>query len=177
MIQLTEFKNPGKEMRKLKSQITIVLVLLAACTFAMTGCSDDGINSPHLLSAGKNGSVKTTDATLTDSTRIKLDINFEFKSKPMKDTKFLESNEGYRFNRIIEIDTALKPEQLLDLQELQPYGIFSLYLSATGKFLLSNSDFSFTSRSLMMEKCELIDLKLKNCEQNPIHVTGFVAGE
>jgi len=53
-----------------------------------------------------------------------------------------------------------------------------LYISSEGSFTLSNSDgMSFSTKTVLMEKCSFIDLKARNNEQSPIKVSGFVAGE
>lgn len=151
----------------------VVLMLL----ISFTGCGDSNV-------AGIHDSQSTLSASgdrlggKADSTSITLDLNLRFKSGSISDSKVLESNLGYKFYSIATLDRDLKPHEQLDLQQIQPKGIFALYLSATGTFDLSNSDgMKFSSKSLLMEKCAFIDLKLKNNESVSIHVKGILAGE
>ena len=105
-------------------------------------------------------------------------MNLSYKKNTISVSRLLESNIGYRFPKIVSIDRKLKPGEEIDLQELQPNGIFSLYLSGTGSFSLSNSDgMNLGTKTILLEKCSFIDLKLVNTEQTEIQVSGFVAGE
>ncbi len=90
----------------------------------------------------------------------------------------MESNIGNTFNHIVSISQDLKPGDELDLEQLQPTGIFGLYLSASETFLIWNSDgMSFNSKTLLMEKCSFKDLKLRNESSAVMHLKGFAAGE
>ncbi|MEO8211377.1 MAG: hypothetical protein ABI840_12530 [bacterium] len=171
-----ERSNKMKEINlKLAAIVTLLLILIS---FPFNGCGDSNVagvneNESKITAAGEN-----TKANIYDSTLIRMDLSLKFKSAIISESKPLESNIGNRFNNIIPVSKDLKPNQELDLQELQPYGIFGLYLSGTGSFSLTNSDgMSFTAKTVLIEKCSFIDLKLKNQEQTPIHVNGFVAGE
>ncbi|MDQ3020964.1 MAG: hypothetical protein M3R36_10390 [Bacteroidota bacterium] len=167
-------------MKKINLRNTpkVAALLIILFTISFNGCGDSNIsglneNESKLTAAGEN-----SERNIYDSTVIRLDLSLKFKSASIAESKALESNIGNRFNSIIPISKDLKPNEELDLQVLQPYGIFGLYLSSTGRFSLTNSDgMSFTSKTVLMEKCSFIDLKLRNQEQTPIHVSGFVAGE
>lgn len=160
---------------KLASAVISLSMLISS--FSINGCGDSNISGVQdkeatIKSAGENLSL---DKTLSG---IKLDMNLKFGSKSIKESRMLQSNNGEQFNHIVSIDSEIKPDEEIDLQELQPYGIFGLYICATDEFTLSNSDgMSFTSKTLLMEKCSFIDLKLKNVSQKSIQVKGFVAGE
>ncbi len=173
-------KERRNKMKKINLRNTpkVAALLIILFTISFNGCGDSNIsglneNESKLTAAGEN-----SERNIYDSTVIRLDLSLKFKSASIAESKALESNIGNRFNSIIPISKDLKPNEELDLQVLQPYGIFGLYLSSTGRFSLTNSDgMSFTSKTVLMEKCSFIDLKLRNQEQTPIHVSGFVAGE
>jgi hypothetical protein len=176
MRKLFFLNNPKKAISVLSLIVMLSFSLLSA------GCGDSNItdfnNSGSAnTSAGKNTGVNTKD-WYNDSTRIQLDMSIKFKAESIVDSKFLESNLGNNFNHIVSFSIDLKPGAELDLQELQEAGIFGLYLSSNGLFTLSNSDgMAFSSKTVLMEKCSFIDLKVTNQELKTIKVTGLVAGE
>jgi len=172
----------GDKMRYLKSitnSVKIFMIFtLMLTSFAISSCNDPNIAEVYNKEQKITNSGEAQGLNKSDSTTIQLDLNLNFKSQRISDSKFLESNLGNRFNHIVSIDIKLGPDQELDLQELQPYGIFGLYLTSTGSFTLSNSDgINFTSKTVLLEKCAFKDLKLRNREQTSIHVRGFIAGE
>lgn len=172
----------GSKVQNLKSisnRITLIMIFSGLLTsFAIISCSDSNVAGTENKESKISSSGERLGARKPDSTIINLDLTLQYKSESITDSKILESNIGNRFNHIVSIDIQLEPDQELDLQELQPYGIFGLYLSSTGSFTLHNSDgMGFTSKTVLMEKCSFIDLKLKNQEQTSIRVRGFIAGE
>lgn len=185
--QITNLNNKNERRNKMKHYLlrsrakiatAIIGFSMLISSFAVTGCGDSnvtGVRNQESVntSAGEN---KSSDKMTISG--IRLDMNLKFGSKTITESRLLQSNMGEQFNHIVSIDTDVKPNEEIDLQELQPYGIFSLYFCATDEFTLSNSDgMSFTSKTLLMEKCSFIDLKLKNVSQKTIQVKGFVAGE
>ncbi|MEO8664760.1 MAG: hypothetical protein ABI462_04620 [Ignavibacteria bacterium] len=162
---------------RLQAKTMILLLLLTAATF-LNGCSDQSPvtalnNESNISGAGGINNVKAID-----STQISLNMSLSFKSQNITDSKILESNTGYSFNHIVSVNHDVKPGEILDLQEIQPSGIFSLYLTANSTFTLTNSDgMSFCSKTILLEKCSFIDLKLRNDGARVIHVQGYVAGE
>lgn len=141
------------------------------------GCGDSAVNdstqNPVLSSSGKAVSESYKDSTL-----IKLDLAIRFKSTNISSSCFMEGSNGNSFRHIVQFEKDLKPGDELDLHELQQSGIFALYVNSNGRFTISNPDgMSVSTKSLLFEKCEFIDLKIKNTESNSIHVAGFVAGE
>lgn len=177
------FKNERRKtlnnlnFRKITARSTAAAFVVAAIFTVipiMAGCSDNVISGSGNHSTDADHQITSRK----DSTRIQLDLNLNFKSGSISTSKFLESNQGNRFNNIIKIDRDIKPGETLDLENLQPTGIFGLYLSSDGTFSMENSSgLSFRSKTVLMEKCEFIDLKIINNEQYIIKVTGFVAGE
>lgn len=168
--------------RKIKSALSSTMpvrIILILISIAMTaGCSDSNLTG--IQSAGNNNtsSNEILPDKKTDSTTIRLNLNLKFKSSEIIINKLLESNIGTQFPHIAGINTKLAPGEELNLQELQPYGIFGVFINATGLFTISNTDgMSLTTKTLLLEKCAFIDLKLRNTEPKPIIVKGFVAGE
>lgn len=170
------------EIQRTKSRVAASLskvILILIMTFSiLAGCSDSNLTGVHQnnsnnTSAGQKPAYKKFDTTI-----IQLDMNLRFKSEVLTESKMLESNNNNHFNNIVPISLTLKPNEVLDLQELQPNGIFGLYLSSTGTFVLSNYDgMSLNSKTILLEKCAFIDLKLRNIEAKEISIQGFVAGE
>lgn len=156
----------------------IALLILLSFPVIISGCGDSNVtgfqnSGSGISAAGENKPVKDYD-----STNIQLDLNLRFKSEKISDSRLLESNTGNNFNQIVSFSRDLNPGEILDLQDLGTYGIFGLYVKSTGIFTLYNSDgMAFRSKTVLMEKCSFIDLKLKNEEQKIIKVTGLVAGE
>ena len=169
--------NLKKQLRQSAAALSFLLILFINAAF--TGCGDSNVtdiqqNKESDITAAGN----KTKSVYYDSTSIKFDLNLRFKSQIIQDSKVLESNTGNNFNHIASISQELKPGEILDLQEIQNSGIFALYLSSDGLFTLYNLDgMSFTSKTIFLERCSFIDLKLRNEEQKPIKVTGLVAGE
>lgn len=177
-----ERRDKMKKLNKieiLKKEISIlILFIVAALNVAFTGCGDSNISGSQQTESGNTAAGNNTKPPLKDSTIIKLDLNISFKSEFISESKLLESNNGNKFNNIVSFSKVLNPRGELDLQELQQSGIFGLYISSEGSFTLSNSDgLSFSTKTVLMEKCSFIDLKIRNNEQSPIKVIGFVAGE
>lgn len=161
------------------TQLLLVIITLVISQIFISGCGDSDItgvgsgNSNTLSGAGQNPSE-----IQPGEYNILLSMNLIYKKNSISVSRLLESNIGYRFPNIVTIDMKLKPGEEIDLQQLQPYGIFSLYLSGTGSFSLTNSDgMNLGTKTILLEKCSFIDLKLVNTEQREIQVSGFVAGE
>lgn len=153
---------------KILIMMTLTVLLIQGCENSVSEKSES-INS----SAGKIESESGSDI---NSIKINLDLSFGKHSIGMN--KMLESNMGTHFNNITKIDTRIAAGDELDLQEIQPYGIFGLYISSDNMFELTNSDgLILSSKSLLLEKCSFIDLKVRNPTASEIHLTGFVAGE
>ncbi|HMS64686.1 MAG TPA: hypothetical protein PKD83_05465 [Ignavibacteria bacterium] len=157
----------------------ILLMIIMTTQFWLNGCGDSNLTGISNTDYNSNTSSGVSSSNIQpDSTSIVLSMSLRFKNLAIKESKLMESNNGNRFNRITSIEQDVKPGEELDLQEIQPYGIFSLYLSGTGTFALTNSDgMNFTSKTILLEKCSFIDLKLINTEQKSIHVSGYLAGE
>ncbi|MEO8446044.1 MAG: hypothetical protein ABI528_01040 [bacterium] len=167
----TNFKNTSK------IAMMILTVIALAFNFTLTGCNDSNV-AGLIQSSSTNSAGGESTKPVRDTTSIYLDMSIQFKSENITESKMLESNTGNQFNHIVRVDRELKPNEILNLEELQPTGIFGLYLSATGTFTLTNSNgLSLNSKSILLEKCQFIDMLLKNQEAKSIHVTGFVAGE
>lgn len=156
----------------------LVLLIIFSLISLISGCGDSDLTGIQDYGSGSSASGENIKPGFRDSTVIKLDMNISFKSETISDSKLLESNIGNKFNHIVSFNRELKPGGELDLQEIQPAGIFGLYISSEGTFTLSNSDgMQFSSKSVLMEKCSFIDLKVRNEGQKTVKVTGFVAGE
>ena len=156
----------------------LVLLIIFSLIALISGCGDSNLTGIQGSGSGSSASGENIKPGFKDSTIIKLDMSISFKSETISDSKLLESNIGNKFNHIVSFKRDLKPGEELDLQDLQPTGIFGLYISSDGSFTLSNSDgMSFSTKSLLMEKCSFIDLKVRNEGQRTINVTGFAAGE
>lgn len=167
--------NLKEQGRKLAFLILTVMIISQS---VFTGCSDSNLTGPQ--SSGMNNSSPETGAIQkdTDSTKISLNMSLKYKSVNLKDSKYLESNNGNSFNNIVSISRELKPYEAVNLDEIQPYGIFGIYISSNGLFNLSNSDgMTFSAKTVLLEKCSFIDLKIQNLESGPINITGYVAGE
>lgn len=157
---------------------TLVLLIIFSLISLFSGCGNTNLTGIQDNGSGSSASGENIKPGFKDSTIIKLDMSLSFKSETISDSKLLESNIGNKFNHIVSFKRELKPGGELDLQDLQPAGIFGLYISSDGSFTLSNSDgMSFSTKSLLMEKCSFIDLKVSNHGQKTINVTGFAAGE
>ncbi len=173
------YKMRKANLRKeIKFILPVIILSALLSSFIMNGCGDSNIAGVQNKSTGIRSAGENIPEKRYDSTTIKLDMDISFKSELISDSKILESNNGYHFGNITKIDRDLKTNEILDLQALQSSGIFGLYIGSTGSFTLSNADgMSFTSKSVLLEKCEFIDLKLKNTSGKPAHIKGFVAGE
>lgn len=176
-----EIKMESQKHRRTPKQLLslgVIFFSLLTTLSVFNSCSDPSSAGVQNTETNISGAENIRVPDRPDSTHIKLDVNVSFKSQSISESKFLESNIGNTFNHIVSVNHDLGPGEVLDLQELQPTGIFSLYLSANGTFSLSNSDgMSFSSKTLLIEKCSFIDLKLKNEGYKVMHVSGFVAGE
>ncbi len=170
--------NLNQKSRPQKAISVIVLCLMLSASAFLTGCGDSQIADTPVSPVNSGISAGNIDVKDYDSTTIHLDISIKFKSESISDSRILESNIGNVFNQITSFSKELKPGEVFDLEDLPTYGIFGLYISSTGIFTLYNSDgMSFSSKSVLMEKCSFIDLKLRNDDQKVIKVTGLVAGE
>lgn len=164
-------------LRKLAFRALLIAVLQAAAFFA-TGCSDK--SNPAGTGSGVNESVygKGDAGSVNDSTKIKLGLSVSYKSESFSDSKLMESNNGQNFNHIETVNLELKPQQEIDLQDIQQAGIFALYLNSNGNFSLRNRDgLQMKAKTVLLDKCEFIDLTLRNEDAKTITVKGFVAGE
>jgi|GEM_PF-1994124 len=170
-LKKSNFKNISK------IAMMILIVTAFAFNFTLTGCNDSNVAGLNQNSSTNSAGGESTKP-VRDTTSIYLDMSIQFKSENISESKMLESNIGNQFNHIVRVDRELKPNEVLNLEELQPSGIFGLYLSATGTFTLTNSSgLSINSKTIFLEKCQFIDMLLKNQEAKSIHVTGFIAGE
>ncbi|MBK8552121.1 MAG: hypothetical protein IPL53_14090 [Ignavibacteria bacterium] len=170
----------GISLKNNPKQSIASLVLLALLSFSVltAGCGDSILTGYQNTNSGVTAAGENKPVKDYDSTCIQLDLNIRFKSEKIAFSKLLESNTGNNFNQIVSFFRDLKPGEILNVQELGTYGIFGLYINSTGIFTLYNSDgMAFRSKTVLMEKCSFIDLKLRNDEQKIITVTGVVAGE
>jgi hypothetical protein len=168
-----------KQRIKLKSLTngftTAVLIILM---FVFTSCGNQNLT-------GAGSSVREPEISVTEdagkdfgSSTMKLELGISSKRVNLSESRLLESNLGYQFNSIVPVKLDLSPGAALQLEELQPNGIFALYLASDGDFTLSNSDgMNLTLKSVLMEKCSFIDLKVVNNTSDELTVTGFLAGE
>lgn len=167
---------------KKTGKVTSLLLLIFTLTITqfISGCGDSdiaGINSSSTNTISGAGQQSPSEIQ-PEANNILLSMTLSFRKNIISSSKLLESNSGYRFQNIVSVERNLKPGEEIDLQELQPYGIFSLYLSGTGSFALTNSDgMNLGTKTILLEKCSFIDLKLVNTEQKEIQVSGYVAGE
>ncbi|MBK8981730.1 MAG: hypothetical protein IPM38_05255 [Ignavibacteria bacterium] len=155
----------------MKLKLTLMTVILLTM---VSGCDNSVTNETEskIVSAGQKESVTNRAST------IMLEMSLHFGKVTMSNNRTLESNNGNNFNNIVKFDTLLKPNQILDLQEMQPYGIFALYLNSEKDIEISNSDgMNIRCKTILLEKCSFIDLKLKNVTGSKIKVSGIVAGE
>jgi hypothetical protein len=176
-----KFKNErrNKMKRSIFKNMKANTLLAVLLFFLINGCGDSNVagiheNEPKISGAGEN-----FRRNISDTTSIRLDMSLKFKSESISDSKLLESNTGNQFNNILSIERDIKPGEEINFYESQPpYGIHALFFKSDGSFTLTNSSgLSITAKSLLMEKCEFIDLILKNEESKAIHVVGFIAGE
>jgi len=159
-------------MYSVKIKVIVISILII---FIAAGCENSVIDT-HEEKISTAGMKSNDDSYSANSVKINLNLTFGKQSLDMN--KSLESNIGTHFNNIAKIDAVIEPGEELLLHEIQPYGIFVLYLTSDNVFELSNSDgMSFSSKSVLMEKCSFIDLKVKNPTQKDIHITGMLAGE
>ncbi len=156
---------------------SIALTILV-CLFLVSGCGDHSITGAG--SSGndlKNSSADNSGNELSSSF-IKLDLGISSKRVSVNDSRLIESNSGNSFNSIVPVTLTLEPGMSEELQNIQQSGIFALYLTADGDFTMTNSDgLSVTLKSVLMEKCSFIDLKVTNNFHRKITITGFLAGE
>jgi hypothetical protein len=146
--------------------------------FLLTSCGDQN-------PTGAGSSIREPELSATDnagknlsSSSMKLELGISSKRVNLSESRLLESNLGYQFNSIVPVELDLSPGAALQLEELQPNGIFALYLASDGDFTLSDSDgLNLTLKTVLMEKCSFIDLKVNNNTIDKITVTGFLAGE
>ena len=160
-----------------KARVSLAMTMLA-CILLLAGCGDHSISGAG-SSDGESGTGKL-DKTKDDfsSSSIKLDLGIASKRVSVNDSRLLESNIGTSFNSIVPVTLILEPGMSEELQNIQPNGIFALYLSADGDFTLTNSDgLNFTVKSILMEKCSFIDLKITNNFHRKMEISGFLAGE
>jgi hypothetical protein len=114
----------------------------------------------------------------TSESILKLDLGLTSKAVNVNESRLMESNIGHNFNSIVPVKFDIGPGQALDLNEFQQNGIFALYLAGNGDFTLSNTDgMNLMVKSVMMERCSFIDLKIINNNSSKITVSGFLAGE
>ncbi|MBK9331528.1 MAG: hypothetical protein IPM96_03745 [Ignavibacteria bacterium] len=155
----------------MKKKLTLMTVILLTL---VSGCDNSVTNETErkIVSAGQKESVTKRAST------IMLEMNLHFGKVTMSNNRTLESNNGNNFNNIVKFDTLLNSNEILDLQEMQPYGIFALYLNSENDIEISNSDgMNIRCKTILLEKCSFIDLKLKNVSGIKIKVSGIVAGE
>ncbi len=152
---------------KLALMTVIMLTLVSGCDNSVTYETESKIES-----AGQKESVMNRTGT------IMLEMNLHFGKVTLSNKCTLESNNGNNFNNIVKFDTLIKPNEIIDLQEMQPYGIFALYINSEKDVEISNSDgMNIRCKTILLEKCSFIDLKLKNVSGKIIKVSGIVAGE
>ncbi|HAY33303.1 MAG TPA: hypothetical protein DCY06_04140 [Bacteroidetes bacterium] len=156
---------------KIKIKLTLMTVILLTL---VSGCDNTVTNETEskTVSAGQKESVINRTGT------ILLEMDLHFGKVTLSNNKTLESNNGNNFNNIVKFDTLIKQNDIIDLQELQPFGIFALYINSENDIELSNSDgMNIRCKTILLEKCSFIDLKIKNVSGKTIKVSGIVAGE
>lgn len=156
----------------------MMLALLLTVTVMAAGCGESG--APSGYSAAQMPDKKEADkgSNMSASSSVKYLLTLASDRFTIEESRLLESHNGNQFNNASAVKFTLEPGESFDLQDLQPYGIFALYLTSDGEFTLSNSSgMSFTSKTVLMEKCSFIDLKIENPYQKEILVKGFLAGE
>lgn len=154
-------------------------LIIVTLLISLQSCGNNSVtdnNESILSSAGTKASKDNVDNQNSHS--IKLSLNLSFMKQSFDQNKMLESNVGNYFGNVTKIDEKIEPNQELDLQQIQPTGIFGLYISSDDVFELKNSDgMSLSSKTVLLEKCSFIDLKIKNPTSGTIHITGMIAGE
>lgn len=158
------------------AKLTIkILIMMVLTVFTFQGC--DNSVSEKSESVNTSAGLRNSESG-SDLNSIKISLNLSFGKHSLGMDKMLESNMGTHFNNIRRIDEKIAPGEEFDLQAIQPFGIFGLYLSADDIFELSNSDgLILSSKSVLFEKCSFIDLKVKNPTSSEISLSGFAAGE
>ncbi|MBX7043348.1 MAG: hypothetical protein K1X85_10650 [Ignavibacteria bacterium] len=165
-----------KAMQALKNK----LVMLAALSvLAAVGCGNNNPAGSGYSAAGESERTEISgDGNSITQSVLKLDLGISSKAVSVSESRLIESNTGNQFNSIVPVSLSLEPGETADLQQLQPHGIFALYLHADADFTLKTIDgLDLTVKSIMLERCSFIDLKIFNSSQQSIKVSGIIAGE
>jgi len=176
--KITERSNNMEKQNIFKQFKVMALAALIASAYTLSGCGDTNVTGTQESKTPVTASGEKSVSHKENTSNIFMNISLKFKSETLEDSKFLESNNGTSFNNIVSIKKEVKPGEEIDLQELQPNGIFGIYLQSNGTFSISNSDgMNFSSKTILIEKCSFIDLKLRNTNSKSIFVSGLLAGE
>ena len=168
-----QFKESLKQELKKKMSMVAALSMLFA-----VGCGNYNPAGSGNNAAGDIGVSGNTEAGKLKQSLLRLDLGITSAKASVSESRFIESNNGNIFNSIAEVNLSIEPGEYADLQELQPYGIFAVYLAGDACFTLKTSDgLDLTVKSIMLEKCSFIDLKIFNSSQHAIKVSGIIAGE
>lgn len=163
----------------MKKVIIKINFLIAVFIFlsSIQGCDNSVSQKTESESLGSSAGLNHKENG-SDINSIKIGMEISFGKNSLSMNKLLESNIGTHFNKVTKIDAKIAPGKELDLQEIQPNGIFGLFLNSSDIFILKNLDgMMFNSKSLLLEKCSFIDLIVINPTAAEISITGFVAGE
>ncbi len=170
------FTKQSNKLRGLSSGFTSVIIIILM--FIFTSCSDQNLTGAGSSSGEPELSVTENSGKDLGSSTMKLELRISSMRVNLSESRLLESNLGNQFNSITPVKIVLSPGASMQLEELQPNGIFALYLASDGDFTLTNSDgMNLTLKSVLMEKCSFLDLKVVNNTSDKLTVTGFLAGE
>jgi hypothetical protein len=166
----------GTEREALKKKLAM---LAALSVLAAVGCGNYNPAGSGNSAAGESERIENSgDGNQISQSVLKLDLGISSKAVSVSESRLIESNTGNNFNNIVPVSLSLEPGETADLQERQPYGIFAVYLQADADFTLKTIDgLDLTVKSIMLERCSFIDLKIINSSQQSIKVSGIVAGE
>lgn len=164
-------------MNRKKAIIKTAILLILAMSF-LTGCGDSGITKVDQKDTKPSASGKTELIKKAHPKTIELGVDLKFNSSIISDSKLLESNLGNDFGHISEFEVKLEAGEEFNLESLQLFGIFALYVSSDGPFEISSSSgINITVKTLLLDKCSFKDLKIKNSGSDIIQVKGVVGGE
>lgn len=166
----------NKKLRPLTAVFTAAMLLINLLMFS--GCGDSSLTGAGSSERDEETNLQESHSTKMSPSAVKLDLGITSKRVSISESRLIESNLGNHFGNIVPVNITLNAGSSVQLQELQPNGIFALYLAADGEFSLSNTDgLNITLKSVFMEKCSFIDLAIVNNTASKLTVTGFLAGE
>lgn len=166
----------NKKLGRVTAGFTAAMVL--TILLMISGCGDSSLTGAGSAEKDAETNLQESHSTKMSPTAVKLDFGITSKRVSISESRLIESNLGNHFGNIVPVNITLNTGGSVQLQELQPNGIFALYLTADGDFSLFNTEgLNITLKSVFMEKCSFIDLGIVNNTANKINVTGFLAGE